>query len=62
MTRTFVLGLVLLAGCSQEQIGLRDMGSFHIGGREVELSGKPVKEVFSPPVACPQQSTSTEST
>jgi pimeloyl-ACP methyl ester carboxylesterase len=32
-----------------ESITLRDMGSFHVGGRVVEVSGKPVKEVvFSP--------------
>ena len=30
-------------------IALRDMGSFHIGGRHIEISGQPVKEVlFSP--------------
>src|SRR2546421_3403430 len=28
-----------------EPITLRDMGSFHIGGRLVEISGKPVKEM-----------------
>ena len=28
-----------------EPITLRDMGSFHVGGRVVEISGKPVKEV-----------------
>lgn len=28
-----------------EPIALRDMGSFHIGGRVVEISGKPVKEL-----------------
>jgi hypothetical protein len=28
-----------------EPIALRDMGSFHVGGRMVEISGKPVKEV-----------------
>jgi pimeloyl-ACP methyl ester carboxylesterase len=28
-----------------EPIALRDMGSFHVGGRLVEISGKPVKEV-----------------
>jgi pimeloyl-ACP methyl ester carboxylesterase len=32
-----------------EPITLRDMGSFHVGGRIVEVSGKPTKEVvFSP--------------
>ena len=30
---------------ADEPITLRDMGSFHVGGRVVEISGKPVKEV-----------------
>jgi hypothetical protein len=30
---------------AEEPIMLRDMGSFHVGGRLVEISGKPVKEV-----------------
>src|SRR5262245_16738746 len=30
---------------AEEPIALRDMGSFHVGGRLVEISGKPVKEV-----------------
>src|SRR5262245_61418346 len=30
---------------ADEPISLRDMGSFHVGGRLVEISGKPVKEV-----------------
>ncbi|MBC9876895.1 esterase [Bradyrhizobium sp. INPA01-394B] len=34
---------------ADEPITLRDMGSFHVGGRLVEISGKPVREVvFSP--------------
>jgi hypothetical protein len=28
-----------------EPITLREMGSFHVGGRVVEISGKPIKEV-----------------
>ena len=28
------------------------MGSFHVGGRVVEISGKPVKEVVLAPAAC----------
>lgn len=46
-----VLALVsALAACaSPAPIELRDMGSFHVGGREVAISGMPVKEVvFSP--------------
>ncbi|WP_245431206.1 esterase [Rhodoplanes roseus] len=30
----------------KEPIALRDMGSFHIGGRIVEVTGKPVREVL----------------
>jgi hypothetical protein len=45
-----LLAALALAGCaSNAPIALKDMGSFHIGGREVSISGKPVKEVlFSP--------------
>ena len=43
------LAVLILAGCAQAPIALRDMGSFHVGGREVTISGKPVKEVqFTP--------------
>ncbi len=49
MNRVFLVGLVCLAGCAPDPIALRDMGSFHIGGRKVEVSGKPVKDlVFTP--------------
>ena len=55
--RSFARGLLVvataasIAGCAGLQGGsgaiqLQDMGSFHIGGREVTLSGKPVKEVL----------------
>ena len=30
---------------TKEPLSLRDMGSFHIGGRHVTISGKPVREV-----------------
>src|SRR5688572_15152580 len=53
MNKMLALGLVWLAGCTQqgtqEGLALRDMGSFHIGGRQVEISGKPVQNlVFTP--------------
>ena len=48
-----MLALVLLAGCTQSPIALRDMGSFHIGGREVEIAGKPVEEVVLAPGGVP---------
>lgn len=40
--------IALLAGCATQQGGLsiKEMGSFHVGGREVTLSGLPVKEVL----------------
>lgn len=45
---------LFVAGCaSQDGIRLRDMGSFHVGGREVTLSGKPVKEVVFTPGGVP---------
>ena len=42
------LSIALLAGCATQQGGLaiKDMGSFHVGGREVTLTGLPVKEVL----------------
>ena len=43
----------LMAGCSQAPISLKDMGSFHVGGREVTISGKPVKEVVFTPGGVP---------
>jgi len=36
---------VTSAAIAGEPITLRDMGSFHVGGRVVEISGKPLKEV-----------------
>src|SRR5436853_6585351 len=38
---------------AEEAITLRDMGSFHVGGRLVEISGKPVKEVTFTPGGVP---------
>jgi hypothetical protein len=36
MNRLIIIGLACLVGCTQEQFALRDMGSFHVGGREVD--------------------------
>src|SRR5258708_38101704 len=36
-----------------EPRALRDMGSFHVGGRLVEISGKPVKEITFAPGGVP---------
>ena len=52
--RTIVaISALLLAGCAQSPYALRDMGSFHIGGREVVLSGMPVKDVVFTPGGTP---------
>lgn len=53
MKHVFVIGAALLAGCTQAPIALQDMGSFHIGGRELTVSGKPVKEVTFAPGGVP---------
>lgn len=47
---TALAAALVLAGCATPgAIQLADMGSFHVGGREVTLSGLPTKEVlFSP--------------
>jgi hypothetical protein len=39
------IAILFLTACTPTQFALRDMGSFHVGGREVQISGKPVKEV-----------------
>ena len=47
-------GACLLAGCAtQAPFALKDMGSFHVGGREVTISGKPVREVLFTPGGVP---------
>ncbi|MEA2966695.1 MAG: hypothetical protein QOI46_6793, partial [Alphaproteobacteria bacterium] len=38
---------------SKEPIGLRDMGSFHVGGRVIEITGQPIKEVVFTPGGVP---------
>jgi len=38
---------------SKESILLRDMGSFHIGGRHIEVRGRPVKEIVFTPGGVP---------
>lgn len=54
-----LLILAALTGASAQTppavdpIILRDMGSFHVGGREVEVTGKPVKEVTLTPGGVP---------
>ena len=42
-------GGIVASAQAEEPLSLRAMGSFHVGGRLVEISGKPVKElVFTP--------------
>src|SRR5437588_10509013 len=38
---------------NRELILLRDMGSFHVGGRHIEVTGQPVKEVLFTPGGVP---------
>jgi len=43
----FLLGLAAGSAWAQgkEPILLRDMGSFHVGGRAIEITGQPIKEI-----------------
>ena len=45
--------LVAASALAQQPIALRDMGSFHVGGRHIEISGQPVKEVVFTPGGVP---------
>src|SRR5215207_5861626 len=38
---------------SKEPIALRDLGSFHVGGRLIEITGQPIKEVVFTPGGVP---------
>jgi pimeloyl-ACP methyl ester carboxylesterase len=54
MRTTSILPLAaVLAACTTAPYALRDMGSFHIGGRDVEITGKPVKEIVFTPGGVP---------
>ena len=52
-----VLAVSLAAGSAwaqgKEPIALRDMGSFHVGGRVVEITGQPIKEIVFTPGGVP---------
>ena len=52
-TTSILSGATILAACTSAPIALRDMGSFHVGGRDVEITGKPVKEVVFTPGGVP---------
>jgi len=62
--RHFLASLILALGAgtalaqgapdaAKQPIVLRDMGSFHVGGRVIEISGQPVKEVVFTPGGVP---------
>src|SRR5438046_6982328 len=54
MRKTSVLTVAtILTACTSAPYALRDMGSFHVGGRDVEITGKPVKEVVFTPGGVP---------
>ena len=58
MSRLAAASVVAILMASQpvgadEPIALRDMGSFHVGGRLVEISGKPTREVTFTPGGVP---------
>jgi pimeloyl-ACP methyl ester carboxylesterase len=47
-------GLISTSALAQkEPIALRDMGSFHVGGRLIEVSGQPIKEIVFTPGGVP---------
>src|SRR5246127_82928 len=47
------LGLVSVAKSEEPPIALKAMGSFHVGGRLIEVSGQPVKELTLAPGGVP---------
>src|SRR6266480_3934072 len=54
MRKTSVLTVAaIISACTSAPYALRDMGSFHVGGRDVEVTGKPVKEVVFTPGGVP---------
>lgn len=48
-------GLTMTSLAQDEDIVLRGMGSFHVGGRIVEVSGKPVREIVRIPGGPPSK-------
>src|ERR1041385_2598447 len=54
MHKTSILAVTaILTACTSAPYALRDLGSFHVGGRDVEISGKPVKDVVFTPGGVP---------
>ena len=52
---TWVIAMAATSALAQTKapVVLRDMGSFHIGGRVIEISGQPIKEVVFTPGGVP---------
>jgi len=48
-----IVSLAMLPANAAEPIALRDMGSFHIGGKHIEITGQPVKEIVFTPGGVP---------
>src|SRR5829696_491916 len=44
-----LMSLIAMPALADEDIVLRGMGSFHIGGRIAEVNGKPVREIVRQP-------------
>jgi len=56
MRRLLVTALLVGAtsvALAKDPIALRDMGSFHIGGRVIEVKGQPIKEIVFTPGSVP---------
>ena len=49
VTIATLMSLIAMPALAEEDIVLRGMGSFHIGGRIAEVSGKPVREIVRQP-------------
>jgi hypothetical protein len=49
----FSIGVGSTAAQGQDPIVLRQMGSFHVGGRLIEITGQPIKEVVFTPGGVP---------
>ena len=50
---TLSLVAALTPAQAKDPLELRDMGSFHIGGRLIEITGQPIKEVVFTPGGVP---------
>ena len=50
---TLMAAMVATTAKAEDPISLRAMGSFHVGGRLVEIRGKPVKEMTFTPGGVP---------